>query len=114
MKEITDDFMRQMMTVSRDYCAVILKTGPAHGTPGADKIIWEHARRNFALRAEGILCIICPIRDGSGVHGVGIFNGTVEDTRKVMDGDPGVMAGVFVYEIHACRSFPGDRLPEKP
>jgi hypothetical protein len=45
---------------------------------------------------------------------VGIFNGTVDEIRKVMDDDPGVKAGVFVYEIHACRGFPGDRLPEKP
>ena len=28
-----------------------------------------------------------------------------------MDGDPGVQAGVFVYELHPCRSFPGDALP---
>lgn len=114
MKEITDDFMRQMMTESRDYCAVILRKGPSYGTPGADTIVWEHGRRNFALRAEGVLPIVCPVRDGSELSGVGIFNGTVEEIRKVMDGDPGVKAGVFVYEIHACRGFPGDRLPEKP
>jgi len=27
-----------------------------------------------------------------------------------MDGDPGVMAGIFTYEVHLCRSFPGDKL----
>ena len=114
MKEITDDFMRQMMTVTREYCAVILRAGPAAGSPGADKIVWEHGRRNFALRAEGILSIVCPVRDGSEVRGLGIFDGTVDEIKKVMDDDPGVKAGVFVYEIHACRSFPGDQLPEKP
>jgi hypothetical protein len=29
-----------------------------------------------------------------------------------MNEDPAAKEGVFVYEIHACRSFPGDRLPE--
>ena len=29
----------------------------------------------------------------------------------VMDADPGVKAGVFTYEVHVSRSFPGDRLP---
>ena len=114
MKEITDDNMRQMMTMSRDYSAVILRKSHGYNLPDAEKIVWEHGRRNFALRAEGILSIVCPVRDGSEVTGVGIFNGTVDEIRKVMDDGPGVKAGVFVYEIHACRGFPGDRLPEKP
>lgn len=28
-----------------------------------------------------------------------------------MDEDPGVQAGVFTYQIHPTRSFPGDTLP---
>jgi hypothetical protein len=28
-----------------------------------------------------------------------------------MEDDPGVKAGVFEYEIHPVRSFPGDALP---
>jgi hypothetical protein len=27
--------------------------------------------------------------------------------KRMMDEDPGVKAAVFVYEVHACRSFPG-------
>ncbi len=114
MKEITDDYMLRMIKTTREYTAVILKAGPGRSAPGADKIVWEHGRRNFALRAEGILSIVCPVSDGSDVRGVAIFNGTVDEIRKVMDDDPGVKAGVFYYEIHACRSFPGDSLPEKP
>ncbi len=106
MKEITDDYMKQMLTVSRDYSAVVLRAGPAASAPGADKIIWEHGRRNFVLRAERILSIVCPVRDGSEVRGVGIFNGSVDEIGKVMDDDPEVKAGVLVYEIHACRGFP--------
>jgi len=114
MKEITDDYMKEMLPTTREYCAVILRKSHAYKLPGAEKIVWEHGRRNFALRAEGILSIVCPVQDGSEVSGFCIFNGTVDEIGKVMDEDPGVKAGVFVYEIHACRSFPGDRLPEKP
>ncbi len=78
--------------------------------PGAEKIIWEHGRRNFALREDGMLSIVCPVIDGSDVRGIGIFNTGVEETRKIMDEDPGVKAEIFVYELHACRSFPGDTL----
>jgi uncharacterized protein YciI len=111
VQTITDEYMRQMMPTTKNYSVVILKAGPNHEQPGVEKIIWEHGRRNFALRAEGLLAIVGPIRDGSGVNGIGIFTTSVEETRKLMDEDPGVQAGVFVYEVHECRSFPGDSLP---
>jgi hypothetical protein len=105
--------MRQMMSTTRNYCVVILKAGPNKKMDGVEKIIWEHGRRNFELRAAGMLSIVCPIRDGSDVSGIGIFNASLEGVKKIMDEDPGVQAGVFVYEVHACRSFPGDRLPRE-
>ena len=112
MTEITDEFMQQMISRTRNYCVVILKAGPNRNKPGVEKIIWEHARRNFALRAEGLLSIVCPVADGSDVSGVGIFNAGIDEVKSIMDEDPAVKEGVFVYEIHACRSFPGDSLPE--
>ncbi len=112
METITDDFMRQMLLRTRNYCIVILRAGPKSEQPSVEKIIWEHGRRNFALRADGLLPIVCPVIDGSDVKGVGIFNSSVEDTKKIMDEDPGVKAGVFVYELHECRSFPEDCLPK--
>ena len=111
MKTITDEFMRQMLSTAKPYSVVILKAGPNSGKDGVEKITWEHGRRNFALRADGVLPIVCPIADTSDVSGVGILATTVEETKKIMDEDPGVKAGVFVYEVHAGRSFPGDCLP---
>lgn len=112
MQTITDDFMRQRIAATKNYSIVILKAGPKRNEPGVEKIIWEHGRRNFALRAEGLLPIVCPVADESDVSGIGIFNASVEEARKIMDEDPGVKAGVFVYELHSCRSFPGDCLPK--
>lgn len=111
MKEITDEFMKEMMLKTKEYTVVILKSTEKIKESGMEKIIWEHGRRNFGLREEGILSIVCPIRDGSAVSGVGIFNRNPEEVKEIMDGDHGVMAGIFTYEIHASRSFPGDRLP---
>jgi hypothetical protein len=112
MTTITDDFMRQMRAKTKQYTILILKAGPHRHEPGAEKIIWEHGRRNFALREEGVLSIVCPVSNDSEVAGIGIFNASVEDTKKIMDEDPGVQAGVFTYELLQCRSFPGDSLPE--
>ena len=109
---ISDDDMRRMLGGARAYCVVILHHGPNYQQLGVEKIIWEHARRNFAMRAAGDLPIVCAIRDGSDVSGIGIFNGSVDEVRRLMDDDPGVKAGTFVYEVHVARSFPGDRLPE--
>ncbi len=111
MAEITDEFMKQMLTKSKNYCIVILKHGPKYGTSGFEKIIWEHGRRNFSLRSEGLLSIVCPITDDSNYSGIGIFNSSLEKTQEIMDNDPGVVDGIFIYEIHPCRSFPGDVLP---
>jgi hypothetical protein len=56
------------------------------------------------------LCARSP--DGGGTTGIAVFNLTPDEATKVMDHDPGVTAGVFTYEIHACLSFPGSTLPE--
>ena len=112
MQTITDDDMQRMLPLTKPFSVVILKVGPQRNQPDVDKIIWEHGRRNFALRADGVLAIVCPVRDDSDVTGIGIFTTSIEETRKIMDDDPGVKAGVFIYEVHASRSFPGDSLPE--
>lgn len=111
MKAITDEYMRNILSKSKDYSVVILKATPKRKEPGADKIVVEHGRRNMALREQGVLPIICRISDESNVSGVGIYNATPEEVRKIMDEDPGVRAGIFTYEVHRCKSFPRDCLP---
>lgn len=112
MKEITDEMMVQMILQAKLYSIVLLKSGSKYGTPESQAIIWEHARRNFELREKGLLSIVCPVSDETDLKGIGIFNADLEQTKEIMDGDPGVIAGVFIYEVHAARSFPGDGLPK--
>ncbi len=111
MPTITDDYMREMLTRSREYSIVLLKAAPGRKEERANAIVWEHGRRNFELREAGLLSIVCPIIDGSEWAGVGIFNASVERTREIMEDDPGVKAGIFTYEVHPVRGFPGDGLP---
>jgi hypothetical protein len=51
--------------------------------------------------------------DGGAIKGIGIFRTSLEETKRIMDEDPGVQAGLFVHEVHPCRGFPGDFLPGK-
>lgn len=111
MATITDDFMKEMMTKTRPFTVVILKKGPSYQLPDILPVIWEHGRRNFSLRADGKLAIVCPVNDGSDTCGIGIFSTDFEETQKIMEGDPGVQQGIFVFELHNSRSFPGDSLP---
>jgi len=99
-----------MSQTTRPYTIVILLKTPKINETGSDKIIWEHARRNYELRREDKLCIVCPIRDDTKTAGLYIFSSNVEETTRIMNGDPGVTAGIFAYEIHPGRSFPGDTL----
>lgn len=111
MTTITDDYMYSMFPKTREYTIVLLKPGPKADQQDVKKIIWEHGRRNFALRADGLLSIVCPVTIEGNLSGMGIFNSSPDETIRIMDEDPGVVAGVFVYEIYPCRSFPGDSLP---
>ena len=110
MTRFTDEQMHAALTQTREYTVVLLEAGPQHDTDEARAIIWEHGRRNFELRADGILNIVCPITDDTPLCGVGIFTGTPDEIRHVMDEDPGVQAGVFTYQLHPARSFPGESL----
>ena len=112
MTTITDELMMQMISQAKLYSIVLLKSGPNYGKPENQPSIWEHARRNFELREKGLLSIVCPVSDDTDLKGIGIFNADLEQTKEIMDGDPGVMAGVFIYEVHTARSFPGDNLPK--
>jgi len=111
MTTITDDFMKQMIAAAKTYTAIILKKTPVYNREQHFPLIWEHARRNFQLRAEGKLSIVCPVRDESEVGGIGIFNLGPDETRQLMDEDPAVKAGIFTYDVHPVASFPGDTLP---
>lgn len=52
-----------------------------------------------------------PITDDGPINGLYIFNTSIEEATEIMNGDPGVTAGVFTFEVHPGRSFPGDALP---
>jgi hypothetical protein len=114
---VTDEQLEQSLTKTRPYTVLILKAGPKFEMPGPDrtsgvtKIVWEHGKRNSALRLAGLMPIVCPIGDGSGVTGIGIFDASPDDVERIMSGDPAVRAGVFTYEVHSARSFPGSTLP---
>ena len=114
MIEITDEMMRQGAANTKQYAILILKKGPNYAEDVANgrKVIWEHGRRNYALRAEGMLSIVCPITDDGEYAGIGVFNLSVEETIDVMKQDPAVQAGVLAFEVHPGRSFPGDTLPQ--
>lgn len=112
MTTITDDYMKEMMATTKPFTIAILKKGPNFTRPDAMPIIWEHGRRNFSLKADGVLPVVCPIRDDSEVAGVGIFTSDVDETTKILDGDPAIEAGILVYEVHPTRTFPGSSLPQ--
>ena len=111
MMEVSKEYMLEMLSKSKNYTIVILKRTKKIDEPGNDKIKYEHGKRNFQLREDGIISIVCRINDESDLSGIAIFNGNLEEVKMIMDRDPGVKAGIFTYEMHLCSSFPGDKLP---
>ena len=113
MELISDEEFSAMRSRGRTYVGLLLKEGPRYATPEAKAIIYQHGKRNLSLMKAGKFPIICPVTDGGPLKGIGVFCVSEEEVRTIMDGDPGVMAGVFTYELHPVRSFPGSALPEK-
>ena len=110
LPDISDDFMRENLTKTKPYVLVLLNA-TRHVTDSDRPLIWEHGRRNFSLRESGLMPIVCPVGDDSDLAGICILNVAVDEAARIMDGDPGVRAGLFTYEIHEVRGFPGSSLP---
>ena len=107
---ITDDYMHDRIGKAMPYALVLLRPAPGYHRPESRQIVWEHGRRNMALQAAGIMPIVCPV--GNDVlSGMCILHTDPDSARALMADDPGVQAGIFTFEVHPCRGFPGDALP---
>jgi hypothetical protein len=114
---VTDEMLQQALLTTKPYTVVVLKAGPKFQPLGPDRspevadVILAHGKRNYALHLAGVMPVVCPIADGSGVSGVSVFDASPDEVDQIMAGDPAVQAGVFTYDIHPSRSFPGSSLP---
>jgi uncharacterized protein YndB with AHSA1/START domain len=108
---IGDDAMRARLDEASNYTAVLLHKTDAFTRPAVDGIVWEHGRRNMALAQAGLLPVVLPVGDETDLAGIGVFAAAPEDVTAIMDDDPAVRAGIFTYEMHAVRGFPGAQLP---
>ena len=109
----TDEMMRERLAQANSYTLVVLRKTDKYGAEGTAGIIWEHGRRNMGLQADGVLPIVCPVGDETGLAGISIFVDGPDEVRTIMDGDPAVQAGILSYTMHTCRGFPGSALPAK-
>jgi hypothetical protein len=108
---VTDEMLADARAASTPFTIAILKAGPRFAMPGPDRndevtaIIWAHGKRNYALYLASLLPVVCPIADGSGVAGVGIFAAGEKEVAEILDADPAIRAGVLTYELHPTRTF---------
>jgi hypothetical protein len=107
----TDEMMRERLAQARTYTMVVLRCTDRYGMDGTNQIIWEHGRRNMGLQADGLMPIVCPVGDETGLAGVAIFVDDPDTVRSIMDSDPAIQAGILSYTVHPCRGFPGSALP---
>ena len=110
MTNISDEYMHSKLATIKAYCMVLLKPGNNTTQENVQQILWEHGRRNFALREEGKISIVCPVSRDADVSGMYIFNTSEEEAVTIMKDDPAVKAGIFTCHTYRCMSFPGDSL----
>jgi len=109
LPETTDEQMNSRLAQTREYTLVVLTATAKTFTADSGPVIWEHGRRNMALRADSVLSVVRPVTDGSELVGIGIFDATDDELRRMMDGDPAVEAGVLTYEVHPVRGSQATR-----
>jgi len=113
---VTDKMLQDALLGVRSYTVYILKAGRGFQEPGPAREGWvsdlilDHGKRNYALYLAGLMRIVCPIGDGSGTTGVGIFDADLDEADQIMQQDPAVKAGLFTYELHGTKTFPESTL----
>jgi hypothetical protein len=108
---VSDETMRERLGGASAYSLVVLRRTSAYARPAADPVIWEHGRRNMALAEAGLMPVVLPVMDDTDLAGLGVFAASAEDTAAILEDDPGVRAGIFGYQVHPVRGFPGAALP---
>jgi hypothetical protein len=104
---VTDEQMRERVGAVPTYTVALLRATDTFVRPDVDPIIWEHGRLNMRLMDAGILAVVMPVADDSDIAGIQVFTVGMDEARTVMDADPGVVAGIFSYDIHPVRAFFG-------
>lgn len=107
---ITDEFMRGRIAEASSYTVVLLLKTARYDPSEHAPLVWEHGRRNMALQADGVLVLVLPASDNTDWAGIGVFDSSPDEVRRILDSDPGVQAGIISYEIHPVRGFPGPDL----
>jgi hypothetical protein len=113
LPHISDEVMRQSLQNLRGYAVVILKKGPNYDPPRSDSIIWEHGRRNFALRAAGLLAICLP---EPGQHLPGGYQHLRHGCRRGRAHHPAIRLSRLVYLRSRSikpRAFQATACPER-
>jgi len=61
----------------------------------------EHLAFNQRMRDEGKALLTGPLRGqpDASLRGINVFRTTIEETRRLMDGDASVRAGRLAYEL---------------
>src|SRR5829696_1648747 len=98
MQQITDEQMQQMLMQTKEYTLVLLKSVPGVQHENIQQLLWEHGRRNFQLRAEGLVAIVGPVTEENVVAGFAVFNTDVVKAKEIMSDDPAVKEGIFTFE----------------
>lgn len=87
----------------KSYILAILKTGPNDASTGdveKKKLFIGHMATINRLANEGKLAVAGPFaKNEKGFRGLYILNvSTVEDARKLAEGDPAINAGIFIVD----------------
>ena len=92
---ISDETMHARVGQAKPYTVALLYATETCVRPDVDAMIWEHGRRNMALVDAGEMLVVLPVSDDTDLAGLAVFAGDAARVATILEGDPGVQAGIF-------------------
>jgi uncharacterized protein YciI len=104
----------QPMDINKQTFLVIYKPGPAwlEGKPLSEQPIQQHGKYMLSLYQTDIMRFAGPFGNNAG--GAALINASGEEEAKtIINQDPSVIEGVFIYELFAWTLIPWESYLQK-
>ena len=107
--EVEAEKIKEYVARTKKYGVIVLVRGPNYET--RKDVMPAHATFWIRRRDEGVVLINGPVLGDEDIVGIGIFRSEdLEEVKRLMEMDPGVITGRFRYRAMTFVGAPGDAL----
>ncbi len=107
--DVEPEKIKEHVAKARKYAMIVLTRGP--NCESEKDVMPAHATFWIKRKEEGVVLTNGPVLGDDDIVGVGIFRSDdLEEAKRLMELDPGVIKGRFRYRVMTYLGAPGDTL----